>query len=88
MADPGVERAGDIWLGVVCGSDCVLMCGVCTGCAVANAIDCVDVALSSSCFNGLLRLLICASPTAQLVSECTGVYIHADAIALSSANAH
>jgi hypothetical protein len=32
VADPGVDRCGDVWLGEDFGSDSVLSCGVCIGC--------------------------------------------------------
>jgi len=39
VADPGVDRCGDVWLGEDFGSDSVLSCGVCIGCESDIALD-------------------------------------------------
>ena len=39
VADPGVDRCGDVWLGEDFGSDSVLSCGVCIGCESDIVLD-------------------------------------------------
>ena len=50
VADLGVDRCGDVWLGEDFGSDSVLSCGVCIGC------ESEDIALDEEASVDFVRL--------------------------------
>lgn len=61
VADPGVERCGEAWLGDCCGSEDVRCCGVCTACGgmLAATVICDGAGLSPAfSFRALLMLML------------------------------
>lgn len=67
VAEPGVDLSGDVWLGDDFGSDSVLICGVCIGCASDECDMVRDEAVSWPEPVDFVRLLDLRSETSRSV---------------------